>query len=323
VLATDIAAPALEQATAGRYGKRAIRMLEDHVRERYFIAGDGAVEVGERLRALVEFRRHNLVRDPVPPAGEPLFDVVLCRNVLIYFDKPTVERVLSSLERSVSPTGLLLLGAADRLCGQSYAVRQAQPDRARRRATSRSFLAGQGARGRRRSGRHRTDERSEQSTPSIASPSVTERTQPESKPRAQPTLDKALKAADRGELELAIGIALKLLADDPLDCQAHYIRGVAEFARDDPRAALEPLRRALYIDPNLSLAAFKLARAHDALGELEPARRAYERTLRALDHSAMEETTAAERTDLQDIATACRTRLRLLTESGRSRPSSR
>ena len=92
------------------------------VRERYFSNVHGVSCVNERLRALVEFRRHNLVRDPIPPAGEQPFDVILCRNVLIYFDRPTVEHILGALERALAPAGLLLLGAADRLSGQGLPV---------------------------------------------------------------------------------------------------------------------------------------------------------------------------------------------------------
>ncbi len=122
VLATDIAPTALEQAIAGRYGVRAVRTLQGGVRERYFSSVHGVSCVSERLRALVEFRRHNLVRDPIPPAGEQPFDVILCRNVLIYFDRPTVEHILGALERALAPAGLLLLGAADRLSRQGLPV---------------------------------------------------------------------------------------------------------------------------------------------------------------------------------------------------------
>jgi Flp pilus assembly protein TadD len=121
-----------------------------------------------------------------------------------------------------------------------------------------------------------------------------------------------MKAADGGELDLAVQIAQDVLAEDPLDSQAHFIRGLAELARNDARAAVEPLRRALYIDPNFSLAAFKLACAHDALGELGPARRAYERTQRTLDHCATAQRTRSEDLDLLDIAAACHTRLKAL-----------
>ena len=76
----------------------------------------------EPLRALVTFARHNLVRDPFPPLGETPFDLILCRNVLIYFDTPTVGRVLGSFEQARAPGGKLVLGAADALCASATRI---------------------------------------------------------------------------------------------------------------------------------------------------------------------------------------------------------
>jgi chemotaxis methyl-accepting protein methylase len=307
VLATDIAPTALEQAIAGRYGERAVRNLPGGVRERYFSSAGAVSIVGDRLRGLVEFRRHNLVRDPMPSTGEQRFDVILCRNVLIYFDRPTVEQVLERLENALAPAGLLLLGAADRLSGQSLPSARGRTGEAVRlsstRAPHREDLLGSSGRG--RAGMQRSH-----STPA---PTPPEQAPPEQAPRdSRLTPTDAIKAADGGELDLAVQIAEDVLAEDPLDPQAHYIRGVAELARNDARAAVEPLRRALYIDPNFSLAAFKLACAHDALGDLGPARRAYERTQRTLDHSAAQQKTRSDQLDLLDIAAACHTRLAAL-----------
>jgi chemotaxis protein methyltransferase CheR len=301
ILGTDIAPTALDQAVRGRYGERAVRTLQRGTRERYFSSAQGVTSVGERLRALVEFRRHNLVRDPIPPAGEQLFDVILCRNVLIYFDRPTVEHVLRALEDALAPAGLLLLGAADRLSRQSLPVSQARlkgvsPQASRAQAPLRRAPVNP-------SRQKGADTDVKRSTPAVGQPIRT--------PRRPPTPADAMQPADRGELDLAVQIAQEVLAEDPLECQAHFIRGVAELARDDAQAAVEPLRRALYIDPNFMLAAFKLACAHDALGETGPARRAYERTLRTLDHCAGQ-TARSDQSDLLDMADACHTRLRAL-----------
>jgi chemotaxis protein methyltransferase CheR len=299
VLGTDIAPIALEQAIAGRYSERSVHMLRQGIRERYFTDAHGMTCVGERLRGLVEFRRHNLVRDSIPPAGEP-FDVILCRNVLIYFDRPTVEHVLGSLERALAPAGQLLLGAADRLSRQSLV-----PMRQLSRANLRAGAVGSGSR------------------PPVARaaplPAADSSTRAASDPQATPA--EAMKAADHGELEKAVRIAREVLAEEPLDLQAHFIRGVAELARTNARAALEPLRRALYIDPNFAPAAFKLACAHDVLGEVQPARRAYERTLRTLDHCAAEQTVHSNQSDLLNIAGACHARLQMLSGPAASRIS--
>jgi chemotaxis methyl-accepting protein methylase len=311
VLATDIAPTALEQAIAGRYGVRAVRTLQGGVRERYFSNAHGVSCVNERLRALVEFRRHNLVRDPIPPAGEQPFDVILCRNVLIYFDRPMVEHILGALERSLAPAGLLLLGAADRLFRQGLPVsRVVRPSGVGPWASHAHAPLYQAPVGpSRQNGTSADVERSSQSAgPPKRAPQ-----------RSPPTPAEAMKAADRGELDLAVQIAKDVLAENPLDSQAHFIRGVAEFAREDARAAVEPLRRALFVNPNFGLAAFKLACAHDALGELGSARRAYERTLRILDHCAAEQTARSDQFDLFDMAAACHTRLQELSRQLHSR----
>jgi tetratricopeptide (TPR) repeat protein len=295
------------------------------VRERYFSSAGAVSTVGDRLRRLVEFRRHNLVRDSMPPTGEQLLDVILCRNVLIYFDRPTVERVVNALEGALVPDGLLLLGAADRLSGQSLPTTRRRPGApapllSDARELRRAVLL-------RSSGRKQAGVQRPRSTPAPTDPEHTPRGQA---PREQVTREQAshdslltpadaIKAADGGELDLAVQIAKDVLAEDPLDSQAHFIRGVAELARNDARAALEPLRRALYIDPNFSLAVFKLACAHDALGERGPARRAYERTQRTLDHCATEQTRQADQLDLLDIASACHTRLKALARAPRTR----
>ena len=153
VLGTDISGAALAAAAAGRYQERAVRDLEPALRLRYLDRqADGSYLVADRLRSLVRFRRHNLVRDPAPPPGEVGFDLVACRNVLIYFDPPLVEQVIRSLERSLQPDGVLMLGAADALQrtaglrpGPAARSRAARSRAARSRA-ARSRIAGAGAR---------------------------------------------------------------------------------------------------------------------------------------------------------------------------------
>jgi len=120
ILATDISSEVLEQARRGQYGRRALKALDAGTRERYFRPTGAGVAVGEQLRDLVEFRRHNLVHDPVPGDGGETFDLIACRNVLIYFDADTVRRVIDLLERGLAPGGMLVLGAADRLCGSAH-----------------------------------------------------------------------------------------------------------------------------------------------------------------------------------------------------------
>ena len=117
ILGTDIAPSALATAASGRYGAQRLRGIGQHERRRYFAEDGDEVVVSQRLRDLVEFAPHNLARDPIPPPHTGPFDLIVCRNVLIYFDGETVERVIDSLEGALQPEGMLVLGSADTLCG--------------------------------------------------------------------------------------------------------------------------------------------------------------------------------------------------------------
>jgi chemotaxis protein methyltransferase CheR len=129
VLATDVSQAALEAALDGRYRNRAVAGLDERLRDRYFTEEDGHWLPVDSVRRPVRFRRHNLVRDPAPPLGEGRFDLVVCRNVLIYFDRPTVEAVIGSLERAVKRSGVLLLGVADALHGATRRLAGVRPPR--------------------------------------------------------------------------------------------------------------------------------------------------------------------------------------------------
>jgi chemotaxis protein methyltransferase CheR len=139
VLATDVSEAALAAAAAGRYRRRAVAGLSPQLRERYFTVEAGLSVPVAALRRPVRFLRHNLVRDPVPPLGEGRFDLISCRNVVIYFDGPTIEGVIASLERALRPSGMLLLGAADVLHGANKRLVDAtQPPREWRERPARS-----------------------------------------------------------------------------------------------------------------------------------------------------------------------------------------
>ncbi len=109
ILATDVSSRALAAAHEGTYGVRSLRKLPPALAERWF---HGATErrVRPEVRALVKFEHHNVVADP-PPGGP--FDVVLCRNVLIYFDARTAAAVVARLALALRPGGALVLGPVE------------------------------------------------------------------------------------------------------------------------------------------------------------------------------------------------------------------
>jgi chemotaxis protein methyltransferase CheR len=122
ILATDVSSAALAFATAGRYRERSAQNVEEPLRSRYLARSRGQLVVIPALRELVTLAPHNLVSDTYPPPGEVPFHLILCRNVLIYFDSETCARVVAGLERALAPGGRLVLGAADALCVLDRAV---------------------------------------------------------------------------------------------------------------------------------------------------------------------------------------------------------
>jgi chemotaxis protein methyltransferase CheR len=297
VLATDLSAAALRSAERGRYRGRSVRLVEAPLRERHFDPDGTQLLVSEPLRRLVTFRQQNLVTDPLP-AGR--FDLVLCRNVLIYFDPPTVERVVDRLEGALASGGMLLLGAADRLCrlpsssrtAAGARRRPAQPAPARQPAST-SPAATTAPR------RWRTVRRDDEPVSAVAA-------------IAEGAMAIALAAADAGRLDDAIAATERVLAADPLDADAHFMGGIAHLGRGDARTAAASLRRALYVDPSFALAAFQLGRAYDALDDGPAARRAYLQALRTLAPGHDRQQRLVADIDLADVAAACGARLAAL-----------
>ena len=110
ILGTDVSERALERARAGLYGSWSLRRLPAEIFARYF-AGEGEpFAVAPQVRQMVTFARHNLVADK-PPRGP--FDLVVCRNVLIYFAPQVAAEVVCRLLGAVRPGGFLALGPVE------------------------------------------------------------------------------------------------------------------------------------------------------------------------------------------------------------------
>jgi chemotaxis protein methyltransferase WspC len=114
VTAVDVSASRLEIARRGVYSDNAYRGCEPTFRERYFRSHPEGFEIDASLGARVRFVLGSIL-DPALLAGEPVFDVVFCRNLLIYLDETSRFQAILVLDRLLSPDGLLVVGHADRL----------------------------------------------------------------------------------------------------------------------------------------------------------------------------------------------------------------
>jgi chemotaxis protein methyltransferase WspC len=112
VEAVDICERLLHQARRGLYGNGAFRGADLAFRARYFEAVAGGYLLSEFVRRQVHFQQGNLLSPNFLP-GAARYDVIFCRNVLIYFDRPTQARALAVLARLLLPGGMLFVGPAE------------------------------------------------------------------------------------------------------------------------------------------------------------------------------------------------------------------
>ena len=117
IVATDVSAGAIARARAARFSQFEIQRGLSVRRMMTWFDGEGAEWTARReLVQRIQFRRQNLVSDP-PPAGG--FDLILCRNVMLYFSPDVRREVFAGLARAARPGGLLVLGAGETVIGQT------------------------------------------------------------------------------------------------------------------------------------------------------------------------------------------------------------
>ncbi len=120
VYASDISRRMLKKARLGEYRESSFRETEPQIRDRYFTEKNGLWRISDAVKQHVDFIHLNLLdRSRVALLGA--MDVVLCRNVIIYFDVETKRRVIATFAEKLRPGGHLLLGHAETLINLSNA----------------------------------------------------------------------------------------------------------------------------------------------------------------------------------------------------------
>ncbi len=280
VIGTDINSAALAAAREGRYGPRAVSLLDDEDLLRYFERDGNGWRVGEELRGLVEFRQHNLTCNP-PPAAR--LDLVLCRNVLIYFERRQMLDVVDGIHGALVPGGWLLLGHSEtlwRIYDGFELVRHEDAFLYRRRPPE---------------------------------PAAVRRPPPLRRPIAKPAppakpdpLAEIRDALSAGAYAAAAELAAQHATDQPLSAQLHYLHGLALVEIGEDAQALIALRRAAYLDPASGFAQFLLAVVLGRLGHGAEAARAYGAAAQALARRVPNErATELGGRRVEDLAAMC------------------
>ncbi len=128
-LATDISTKMLDHARKGIYNLAQSCEIPEALLKQFMLKDiateEGQMKVMPGIQQMVEFRKLNLAHDPYPPRGH--FDVIFCRNVLIYFDLESKRKVVEKLTRCLSRAGLLFVGHAENLGGINSPLRSVAP----------------------------------------------------------------------------------------------------------------------------------------------------------------------------------------------------
>jgi chemotaxis protein methyltransferase WspC len=251
--AIDISARVLNRAKAGIFGKNSFRGKNLGFRKRYFQDSKEGFALSPSIKDCVHFFQGNLLNDDFLP-GYAGYDFIFCRNLLIYFDRPTQQRAVARLDRWLAPAGVLFVGAAEQPLvldlgfvsaniPMAFACRKASHQPAplaqkpglSAKIPPQIFIPPKTA-----SELHDGPARNGHPEPSPSSASNGD---------VLVDLDKARSLADAGRLKEASEMCEHYLRRSGPSAQAFYLLGLVRDAAGDP-SAIEFYRKALYLEPN-------------------------------------------------------------------------
>lgn len=294
ILATDVNSHSLARAAKGIYSQWSFRETADAVRDRYFAkVAPNQFELQPRIREMVRFRQHNLVEQSFPNADGRGFDLIFCRNALMYFSGEWQEALTAQFSAALKPGGRMVFGPCD---APANARQYFEPDpdaasvliprrgirQPNTTSPNLSLFSDQ-------ENISLSETAQPQSTPSgwsttekaqsisltsadepplsvpnaenVSSLSEVESRDPgqgETAPRDVDTSAEARAAADRGELATALEACDRSLAANKLNPRLHFLRSCILQELGRTAEAEAALRRVLYIEPNFVMAHYAL-----------------------------------------------------------------
>lgn len=111
ILATDLDEKVLEKANLGHYKAQSLKDLPAAMKSKYFTYQDNTYMVNEQLKRSITFKQHNLLNDPYPAN----VDLIVCRNVLIYFTDTAKDNIYHNFSRSLIDKGILFVGSTEQI----------------------------------------------------------------------------------------------------------------------------------------------------------------------------------------------------------------
>jgi len=281
--AIDISQRALTKAQQATYGKNSFRGEDWVERNRYFQTVGDKYELSPAIRDAVQFRQGNILEMFLSGNGE--YDVIFCRNLLIYIEQTACEQILTKLHQLLAPEGLLFVGASEtgKVSADRFLYLRQSFTFAYRKLSSASASTSTGQPGFNKLFPPRTTsqafKRSVTSKPlSLRSLSTTPATRSGSV-RVAPKLDlqQAQSLADAGYLDAAIQCCKTYLEHHSTNVEAHTLLGTLYQATANYNEAESCFRKALYLNPSHYEALMQLSLLKESLGDAIAAQRLQQR----------------------------------------------
>jgi chemotaxis protein methyltransferase WspC len=263
--ALDISEQNIQQAKAGIYSRFSFRNGEASIQQQFFMqqGDDDRFAIHDRIKQTVHFQSGNILTIKCPKQN---YDVIFCRNLLIYFDHPTRQKVLKLCQKILTPQGILFVGHAESgvLLNQGW--------RSLRVPFAFAYRSPEGLQGaaavpaQPKQGLERNLTRSQAQIP---------RPQPKA-----PAAANARELADQGALDQATALCLVTLAKNPLDIDTNLLLGELYQAQDKTQQAENCFAKVVYLQPNSVEALTYLARLREEKGDRAGADLLYDRIRR-------------------------------------------
>lgn len=339
ILGTDIDRASLERAQHGVYRPSSFRNeTPDYVQDRWFTATDEGFVLSPAIRDRVTFAPLNLIDDHYPSAnsGTTQLDLLICRNVTIYFSEATTRAVVGRFSKGLVDDGWLIVGHSEPLAStyqekgfvprnfENAVFYQKNIEEAARLPTIQDLLSPRAIvpppvpKPKTKPVKPKPEARKAPAGASSRSPEMERRlaelrlsrqgdkrpSRPVSpKPRTAPTpppaathdedpcaplaidspLGQAKLAADRGNWDEALALADAVVKAEPMDENAHYLRGLVFMQVGDLNAALHALRQSVYCEPRFALAQYMLGELYEKRQNNRQAARHWRLALQIID----------------------------------------
>lgn len=284
IVGSDASSRAIERARKAVYGAWSMRSAMPVERAAHFRQEGGQFHVAERLRQRTRFVQRNLLDGPPPPGR---FDVILCRNVLIYLTREAVQQVAQVLADALTEHGWLVTAAGDPplagpglepvRTGYGLAYRRVRPDAipAVRTAPERKINPPAAA--------VPSERRPAVSVP-VARPARTTAPPPSTRnPTSAELLAQQVRSlGDAGRLDLACRAASAAMHAHPLDVELRYLTGVVLLEAGRLDEAVSAAASAVYLGPELAATHLLLGQVEHARGNTQRARRSFRNGSRLL-----------------------------------------